>query len=197
MADTDPGTGDDGNKPDDTDKPDPAKPAAPATGDATDQLGASGKAALAAERADRRAAEKALKDAQARIDELSTATQTADEKAKAAAARAVAEAKAEVRKEVLAEANARLLKSEIRAAAAGVLADPGDAVNLLGDLERFTDESGEPNEKAIKSAIDKLVRDKPYLAAAGTRTSPLPGGGAKPASGFSMNDEIRQMAGRG
>lgn len=176
--------------------PDPGKdPVKPDLG--AGDLGAAGKAALDAERAARKVAERAVKDAQTALDALTASTKTEAEKAEAERARAVAEAKAEVRKEVLAEANARLLKSEIRAAAGGRLADPGDAAVLLGDLDRFVDSNGEPDPKAISSAIDKLVKDKPYLAAAGTRAGPLPGGGAKPATGFTINDEIRQMAGRG
>jgi hypothetical protein len=177
-------------------KTDPAK-SDPAAADPADALGAGGKAALDAERVERKAAQKAAKDAKDALDALTAKSATDAEKAAADTARAIAEAKAEVRNEVAAAANARLLKSEIRAAAAGVLADPGDAAALLGDLDRFVDKDGEPDAKAIEAAIARLVKDKPYLAAAGSRAGALPGGGARPASGFSMNDEIRQMAGRG
>lgn len=194
MAEADPAA--DPTKVDPANKPDPAKPD-PAAADPVDALGAGGKAALEAERAERKAAQKAAKDARDALDALTAKTATDAEKAAADTARAIAEAKAEVRSEVAAAANARLLRSEIRAAAAGVLADPGDAAALLGDLDQFVDKDGEPNERAIKSAIDKLVKDKPYLGVAGSRAGPLPGGGARPGTGFSMNDEIRQMAGRG
>lgn len=167
--------------------PDPTNDPKP---DPSGDLGDAGKRALAEERNARKAAEKAAKDAQAALDELAKKSMTDSE-------RAVAEARAAVRKEVLAEANGRLLRTEIRAAAAGKLADPGDAAALLGDLDRFVGDDGEPDTKAIASAIERLVRDKPYLAAAGTRPGPLPGGGAKPRSGTSsINDEIRLMAGR-
>lgn len=153
-------------------------------------LGDAGKAALAAERGARKAAEKAARDAKTELDTLKKSSLTDAEQA-------VAQARAEVRQEVLAEANARLLKSEIRAAAAGKLADPGDAAVLLGDLDRFVDKNGEPDPKVIASAIDALIKTKPYLAAAGTRAGALPGGGARPSNGFSINDEIRAQAGRG
>jgi hypothetical protein len=165
---------------------DPADPPAPA--DPPD-LGDAGKKALDEERAARRAAEKLAKAHADELDKLRKATMSEQEKA-------VAEAKAAGRQEALAEANSRLLRSEIRAAAAGKLADPGDAAALLGDLDQFLDKSGEPDVKAITSAIDALVKAKPYLAPAGARPGGLPGGGAKPSSGTSINDHIRQMAGR-
>lgn len=186
----------DPTKPDPT-KPDPTKPD-PAAADPTDGgLGAGGKAALDAERSERKAAQKAAKDAKDALDALTAKTATDAEKAAAETARAIAEAKAEVRNEVAAAASARLLKSEIRVAASGVLADPADAAALLGDTERFLDKDGEPDEKAIKAAIAQLVKDKPYLAVAGSRPNALAGGGAKPSSGFSMNDVIRAETGRG
>jgi hypothetical protein len=159
-------------------------PAAP-----DDGLGEAGQKAIAAERTARKAAEKAAKTAQDELDKLRTATMSETEKA-------IAEAKAEGRKTALSEVNGKLLRSEIRAAAAGKLADPDDAPLLLGDLDQFLDKDGDPIPKAIASAIDTLVKSKPYLASAGSRPGPLPGGGAKPSNGFSMNDEIRRMAGR-
>lgn len=175
------------------DDPTPDPPAPDPTPDPApdpDGLGDAGKAALAAERAARKAAEKAAKDAGAELEKLRKASMTDTEKA-------IAEAKAEGRQAAMAEANQRLLRSEIRAAAAGKLADPDDAPLLLGDLDGFLDAQGEPNTKAISSAIDGLVKAKPYLASAGSRPGPLPGGGAKPSKGSDINAEIRQMAGRG
>jgi hypothetical protein len=69
----------------------------------------------------------------------------------------------------------RLLHAELRAAAAGKLADPGDAARLL-DLSRFTQAAdGSYDTGAIGAAIDQLLTHKPYLAA-GQRT-PFQGGG--------------------
>jgi hypothetical protein len=173
---------------DPTDPTDPAAPAAPAKPDPP-ELGDAGKKALDEERAARRAAEKLAKENADELDKLRKATMSDQEKA-------VAEAKAAGRQEAMAEANARLLRSEIRGAAAGKLADPGDAAALLGDIDQFLDKNGEPDSKAIASAIDALVKAKPYLAPAGARPGALPGGGARPSNGHSINDEIRQMAGR-
>ena len=61
---------------------------------------------------------------------------------------------------------------------------------MLGDLDRFI-VKGEVDSKAITSAIDELVKAKPYLAAAG-KARPLPGGGATQSSGTSFNDTIRR-----
>jgi hypothetical protein len=65
------------------------------------------------------------------------------------------------------KANLRILKSEVRAAAAGKLSDPRDALLHL-DLSQFeVSADGEIDEAAVAAAIDKLITDKPYLAAQG------------------------------
>jgi hypothetical protein len=64
----------------------------------------------------------------------------------------------------VAAANARVLHAEVRAQAAGRLADPNDAVSLL-DLTAFTvDADGIVDTDAIGAALDQLVASKPYLA---------------------------------
>lgn len=158
-------------------KSDPVKP--------DDTLGPAGEKALAEERAARKVAEKAAKDAQAELDKVRKANMTEQEKA-------VADARAEGRKEALATATERLLRAEIRAAGAK-LADPGDAVAHLrdaGDLARFLSDDGEVDTKAISSAIDDLVKAKPYLAAQ-AKPGALPGGGAKPSNGQTPDDWLR------
>lgn len=68
-----------------------------------------------------------------------------------------------------AKANARILRSEVRAAAKGRLADPRDALTFL-DLEQFeVDDNGQVDEDEINDAIDDLLKSKPYLAAQGGR----------------------------
>jgi hypothetical protein len=79
----------------------------------------------------------------------------------------------QARKEAAAEAmkvaNARIVRSEIRAAAATTFADPDDAVAFL-KLEDFdVDEEGEADRDAIKAALDDLLKQKPHLAAQGSR----------------------------
>ncbi len=146
-------------------------------------LGEAGLRALRAERQRADAAERARLAAEAERDELRSKNQTAEEKAIEAAKKAG-------RDEATLDANRRIARSEIRAAAGGKLQDPEDAATLLGDLDRFI-VKGEVDSKAITSAIDELVKAKPYLAAAG-KARPLPGGGATQSSGTSFNDTLRR-----
>ncbi|WP_158633185.1 hypothetical protein [Amycolatopsis sp. WAC 04182] len=65
-----------------------------------------------------------------------------------------------------AKANKRIVRSEIRAAATGKLADPKDALTFI-DIDQFeVDENGEVDADEIADAIDDLIKNKPYLAAA-------------------------------
>ncbi len=173
--------------PKDNPPPDPKK-----DDDDPPDLGEAGKRALAAERAARRDAEKKAKDAEKELEELRKASQTDQEKALEAA-------RTEGRTEALSTANVRLLKAEIKVAAQGKLADPTDAVALL-DLSKFeVNDDGDVDTKAISSAIDELVEQKPHLAAKATRPRGDGGGGPRgdaPEGKSSMNELIRQKAGR-
>ncbi|MGC5034114.1 hypothetical protein ACPXCS_06205 [Streptomyces sp. DT190] len=132
-----------------------------------DQLGDPGKKALArmkeklkAERARRRQAE-----------ERANKGASDDAVAKATAAATAA-------------ANTRIIKAEIRAAAAKKLADPRDALKFL-DLGQFeVDEDGEVDADEIADAIEDLIKEKPYLAAAtGRRFQGSGDGGAQRKAG--------------
>jgi len=160
----------------------PATPPKPADTD-PEGLGETGLKALRAERNRADASERARLAAEAERDELRTKNQSTEEKA-------IDAAKKDGRDEATLEANRRITRSEIRGAAGGKLQDPEDAAAMLGDLDRFI-VKGEVDEKAITSAIDELVKAKPYLAAAG-KARPLPGGGATQSSGTSFNDTIRR-----
>lgn len=84
-----------------------------------------------------------------------------------------------VKDEALSAANQRILKAEVRAQAASKLNDPKDALLYL-DLSGFeVGEDGEVDGDAVASAIDKLITDKPYLAAQGTRFKGEADGGAR------------------
>lgn len=86
----------------------------------------------------------------------------------------------QINAEAIAKANQRVLKAEIRAAASGKLADPEDALHYL-DLSKFeVGENGEVDSTAIGSAIDQLLKSKPYLGKAettptGVQTTPPSG----------------------
>lgn len=153
-----------------------------------DTLGPAGEKALAEERSARKAAEKAAKDAAAELDKLRKQGMSDQEKA-------IAEAVDAARKEERVNSSAARIRSDIRAAAGTKLADPADAVAHLateGDLNRFLTEDGEVDTKAVSSAIDDLLKAKPYLAAQ-AKPGALPGGGAKPANGSSGNDWLREQ----
>lgn len=150
------------------------------------ELGDAGKKALDEERSARRTAEKAAKAAQAELDKLREASMSEQEKA-------VAQARAEGRAEAFTQANERLLRAEVRAQAAGKLADPADAVHLL-DVMSFMDDKGEIDSKAIGSAIDALVKTKPYLSAKPGNGSGEGGPrGGTPPKQFDGNDWLRGM----
>lgn len=71
--------------------------------------------------------------------------------------------------EALQKANDRIIRSEVKAQAAGKLADPMDAHRFL-DLASFeVDDDGNVDEGEIADAIDDLIKEKPYLAAQGGR----------------------------
>lgn len=129
------------------------------------------------------------------FDKLQEATKSETEKA---VEKARKEAEAAARAESNKTWETRVVRSEVRVAAAGKLADPEDAVRFL-DLSTFkVDDNGEVDGKAIAAAIDELVKTKPYLAANGTRgTRDFDAGSRTPAGGGrSMNDLIRSAAGR-
>ena len=73
---------------------------------------------------------------------------------------------------VLARVNERLVKAEVKVAAAGKLADPADAYRFL-DLSQFeVDDDGNVDAEEVADAIDDLLKSKPYLAAQGGSTKP-------------------------
>ncbi|MFF2543999.1 hypothetical protein ACFVUY_15690 [Kitasatospora sp. NPDC058063] len=68
--------------------------------------------------------------------------------------------KSEIRQEFAAE----LVRAEVRAAGAGLLRDPADALALL-DLSALAGSGAAVNATAVRAALEQLVKDKPYLAA--------------------------------
>lgn len=115
-------------------------------------------------------------------------------KLKETSASDIEQAKAEARQEALAEAtaeaNTRILRAEVIAAAARKFQDPADAVAHL-DLTKFeVGENGEVDRKAIGAAIDDLLKEKPYLG--GVRDPDFGKRAPGTKSGTSMNDLIKQ-----
>lgn len=73
-----------------------------------------------------------------------------------------------------AKANTRIVKAEIRAASAGKLADPADALAFLNPADFEVDDDGDVDTSEIAAAIDDLLRRKPHLAAQGGASRPKP-----------------------
>lgn len=116
-------------------------------------LGPAGQKALAAEKEKRKKAAQDLREARAELERL----RNGDDKA--------AQAAAEAEKAAITKANTKILRAEVKAAAAGKLANPALAVKLL-DLSKFeVDDNGDVDAAELADAIDELLRDEPYLAA--------------------------------
>jgi membrane protein involved in colicin uptake len=157
--------GDDATKADDATKDDGKSD--------NDQLGDAGKRALKAERDARAKAEREHKKTLAELEKLRNEGLSDQE-------RAVAEAKTAGRAEATAEATARIIKAEIKAAAAGRFADPTDALAFIGVDDFEVNSDGDVDPEKIKSAIDQLLENKPHLAATAGKPNPgNPDGGSR------------------
>ena len=147
-------------------------------------LGDAGKKALDAMKAERNEAKAAAKQA---ADDL--AALRAQVEGREAEHKATLDAQ-RVKDEALSAANQRILKAEVRAQAASKLNDPKDALLYL-DLSGFeVGEDGEVDGDAVATAIDKLITDKPYLAAQGTRFKGEADGGARKEPPADLDDQI-------
>ena len=91
---------------------------------------------------------------------------------------------------VLSQVNARYVRSEVKAAAKGKLSDPGDAFKFLNLSDFKVSEDGEVDGDAINTAIDDLLKSKPYLGAQRARAEGSGEGGAR--SGDSGN--LKQLS---
>ncbi|NYI06067.1 hypothetical protein [Allostreptomyces psammosilenae] len=143
-------------------------------------LGDAGKKALKAERDARKTAEKerdSLKEENARLRRANAAVKGTDLEA--------------IKAEIRSEFEGRLAEAAIRAEAKGRLNDPSDTARYP---EYFTDIDAS-DEGAVKSAIDKLLTDKPYLAAS---SDPKPwgdvGGGPRKSSEPQPTSPVERMA---
>ncbi|MFH8797062.1 hypothetical protein [Streptomyces sp. NPDC017941] len=139
---------DDGGQDDATDNGD----ADDADPEGADQLGDKGKRALASMKGKWRTERDKRRDLERQLADNSTGGD--DDAVKKAT------------KAATAAANARIVRAEVRAAAASKLADPRDALKFL-DLDQFeVGEDGDVDADEIADAIEELIKNKPYLAAA-------------------------------
>lgn len=147
QGDAEDGEAGDGGGSEDEDDADP---------EGADQLGDKGKRALDAMKGKLKSERARRRDLERQLAQKNQGDGDDDAVAKATAAATAA-------------ANTRILKAEIRAAAAKKLADPRDALRFL-DLEQFeVDADGEVDADEIADAIETLIKSKPYLAAAPAR----------------------------
>lgn len=156
---------------------------APVDGADSEEDGAGSKRAVLADLARER---KARKAAEQELKKFQEANQTEAEKA-------IAAAKAEGERFASEKHRKQIIRSEIKAAAAGLLVNPDIATRLIDITQFDVNEDGEVDSEAIKAELQRLVKDEPYLAA-GAKPTALPGGGATPSQGFSMDDLIRRKA---
>lgn len=148
----------------DPEEPEDADPEEPIPGE--DALGDPGKRALDAikakhrdERTKRLAAEQALRDA------LAPKGDTPDP----------ATIQAEADRKATERANLRIVRAEVKGAAASLFADPADALAFL-DLSTFdVDDDGDVDPDDIQSALTELLAKKPHLA----KQDSAPQGGSK------------------
>jgi len=184
---TDAGDGPDSSGGVDGDGPDPDDDAD--TG--ADNLGDAGKQALDRMKAERNAARRENRDLKRQLADATKpppAGDTPDPEA----------LKDEGRREALVKANERILRSEIKAAAAGKLTDPTDALRLLELTQFEVDDDGNVDEAEIADAIDDLIKTKPYLSAQGGKRFQGGGdGGVRNGSAKSIDDQIAEASAAG
>ena len=131
--------------------------------DAESGLGDAGKKALDSMKAKRNAAIREAKELKAELDRIKAEAESAS---KPAEEQALDAARREATVEATRKANERILRSELRAAAKGKLADPTDA-QLYIDVTNFeVGDDGEIDSDALEDAIDELLARKPHLSAA-------------------------------
>lgn len=127
-----------------------------------ESLGDAGKQALDRMKAQRNAERLKARTAQQELDRIKAELALKD---KPAEEQALEQARVEARQEAQKAANRRILRSELKAAATGKLADPSDA-HLYINLDDFdVNDDGEVDSDAFNEAISDLLERKPHLAA--------------------------------
>lgn len=142
--------------------PPPAEPPAE-TPPGDGELGDKGKRAIDAMKAERDAAKTAAREALARAEAAETALANKDKPAEQVA---LDEAEKRGSDAATKAANERVIRSEIKAAAALKLTNPDDALAFINPSDFTVDENGEVDQTALKDAVDQLLVARPYLAAA-------------------------------
>lgn len=131
--------------------------------DGADQLGDAGKQALDRMKERWRAERERRKAAETERDHLKGAGGDANDPERIRSEAAAA---------ATSKANARIVRSEIRAAAAGKLTNPRDALAFLDIAQFEVDDDGQVDEDEIADAIENLLKERPYLGAAAKAPEP-------------------------
>ncbi|QDH92110.1 head scaffolding protein [Streptomyces phage Dubu] len=173
----------------------PVQDAGEGTGEpeGADALGDAGKKALDSMKTRWKAERDARRKLEEELESLRTPKPSGDDDQADAA-----EIKRQATREANAKANARIIRSEIKAAAAGKLADPSDALAYLDPSAFELDANGDVDAEELADAIEDLLTRKPYLAAT---TRPRfqgtgDGGAARKASGPSQlsRQDLKSMS---
>lgn len=161
------------------------------------ELGDAGKQALDRMKAERKAALTSAKEAKAEADALRIQLAAKDKPAEEIA---LDNARKEGETAATQAANVRIVRSELKAAAAVKLANPLDALAFINPTDFEVDRNGEVDSDALNEAIDDLLRARPYLASG--RPIPFQGGGdggakPEPKPEASLDEQIQaaQLAG--
>jgi ribosomal protein L35 len=161
-----------------------------ATPEGADALGDAGKRALDSMKAKWKAERDTRRELERKLAESAApaSTETPDLEA----------VKSQAAREATVKANARILRSEIKAAATGKFADVSDALLNL-DLTAFeVDENGDVDADEIADAIQEVLTRKPHLAAATAKRfqGTGDGGAARKASGPTQltHEDLNKMS---
>lgn len=156
-----------------------------------DALGDAGKKALDAMKAQLKAAKAEKASALAELKGIKDAAELKD---KGPDEQKLAQARQEAAAEATAKANERILRADIKAAAAGKLKNPAIAVKLL-DLTQFeADGDGNFDQSDIESAIGDLLKTDPYLAAQGGTVQFDSGRGKQAPAGQLTKEQLDKLS---
>lgn len=173
-------------------EPDPVDPADDPEG--ADQLGDAGKKALDAMKAKWQKERDARRAAEAKLTDTAKPAPSAEDKPDVDKIRSDAETAA------TAKANVRIIRSELKAAAATKLADPSDAAAFI-DLTQFeVDADGNVDEDELNEAIADLLVKKPHLAkvdGAAPRPRGSADGGVRKTEKKTLDQEIAEAQAKG
>lgn len=142
-----------------------------------ESLGDPGKKALDRMKSERNEAKKAARERDAEIAELKRQIAAKD---KTPEENELEQARAEARTEAMTTANARVVRSEVKSAAAGKLRNPALAIKLLDLTDFDVDDNGDVDTEQIQEAISDLLEENPELAAQGGNGSFDSGRGKQP-----------------